>query len=89
METLLVYVRDKEKAQLLSELLAALDFVDSVKTGSAAEAAVENPVPAETTADSLEKFIGMWADFSPIEEQAIQTILEERVNYFTGREFEN
>ncbi|MCL4300448.1 MAG: hypothetical protein KJ077_32230 [Anaerolineae bacterium] len=35
MEKILVYVKDKEKAQLLSELLMALDFVESVNTDSA------------------------------------------------------
>lgn len=41
-----------------------------------------------TGEDSLERFIGMWADFTPEEEQVFQTILEERASYFTGRELE-
>ncbi len=39
-----------------------------------------------TGEDSLERFIGMWADFKPEEEQVFQTILEERASFFTGRE---
>ena len=38
--------------------------------------------------DNLEPFIGMWADFTPEEERVFQALLEERANYFTGREFE-
>jgi len=38
--------------------------------------------------DSLERFVGMWADFAPEEEQAFQTILEERASYFTNRELD-
>jgi len=62
---------------------------------------VENPCRVEVTfleptgkdtpatgEDSLERFIGMWADFTPEEEQIFQTILEERASYFTGRELE-
>ena len=41
-----------------------------------------------TGEDSLERFIGMWADFTPEEEQVFQTILEERASYFTGHELE-
>ncbi len=41
MEQIIVQVRDKEKARMLLELLAALDFVESVKT-SRAEAATES-----------------------------------------------
>jgi hypothetical protein len=41
-----------------------------------------------TGEDSLERFIGMWADFAPEEEQVFQTILEERTSYFTGRELD-
>jgi hypothetical protein len=37
--------------------------------------------------DSLEQFIGMWADFTTEEDQVFQAILEERASYFAGREF--
>jgi len=39
-----------------------------------------------TGEDNLEQFIGMWADFTPEEDRAFQTILEERASYFAGRE---
>ena len=39
-----------------------------------------------TGEDNLERFIGMWADFTPEEEQVFQAILEERASYFAGRE---
>ena len=38
--------------------------------------------------DNLERFIGMWADFTPEEDSVFQTILEERASYFAGREIE-
>jgi hypothetical protein len=38
--------------------------------------------------DNLERFIGMWADFTPEEEHVFQAILDERAGYFAGREFE-
>jgi hypothetical protein len=41
-----------------------------------------------TDEDNLERFIGMWADFTPEEDRVFQTILEERASYFTGREIE-
>jgi len=41
-----------------------------------------------TGEDNLERFIGMWADFTPEEDQVFQAILEERASYFTGRELE-
>lgn len=37
--------------------------------------------------NNLEQFIGMWADFTSEEDKVFQAILEERANYFTGREF--
>ncbi len=39
--------------------------------------------------DNLERFIGMWADFTPQEDRVFQAILEERAGYFVGREAEN
>ena len=57
MEKILVYVKDKEKAQLLSELLMALDFVESVDTGSA------NIKEASIPQDGLSRFFdlaGLW-----------------------------
>jgi len=60
---------------------------------------VENPYRVEVTfleplatgmagvgEDNLERFIGMWADFTPQEDRVFQTILEERASYFVGRE---
>ena len=41
-----------------------------------------------TDEDNLERFIGMWADFTPEEDRVFQDILEERASYFAGREFE-
>jgi hypothetical protein len=41
-----------------------------------------------TDDDNLERFIGMWTDFTPEEDRVFQTILEERASYFTGREIE-
>ncbi|MEE8391891.1 MAG: hypothetical protein V3S14_13990 [Anaerolineae bacterium] len=41
-----------------------------------------------TGEDSLERFIGMWADFTPEEDRVFQDILEERASYFAGRELE-
>ena len=41
-----------------------------------------------TGEDSLEQFIGMWADFTPEEDRVFQAILEERASYFAGRELE-
>ena len=36
-------------------------------------------IGSQTTGeDNLERFIGMWADFTPEEDRAFQTILEER-----------
>jgi hypothetical protein len=40
-----------------------------------------------TGEDNLERFVGMWSDFTPEEERVFQTILEERAGYFAGREF--
>jgi hypothetical protein len=46
-------------------------------------------IGSQTTGeDNLERFIGMWADFSPEEDRVFKTILEERASYFAGREIE-
>ena len=40
------------------------------------------PIESDTSTtdeDNLERFIGMWADFTPEEDRVFQTILEERV----------
>jgi len=42
-----------------------------------------------TDEDNLERFIGMWADFTPEEDRVFKTILEERASYFAGREIES
>lgn len=39
--------------------------------------------------DNLERFIGMWADFTPEEDRVFKTILEERASYFAGRDIES
>jgi len=50
-------------------------------------------IGSQTTGeDNLERFIGMWADFTPEEDRVFQTILEERTSYFqriTGLKAEN
>jgi len=53
----LVYVKDKEKAQLLSELLMALDFVESVNTDS-----VETEATLATQGELADFFAlaGLW-----------------------------
>ena len=43
---------------------------------------------SNTDEDNLERFIGMWADFTPEEDRVFQDILEERASYFADREFE-
>lgn len=55
MEQIIVQVRDKEKAKMLLELLAALDFVDSVKTA-------HTDVNAESQEEPLNFFdlAGLW-----------------------------
>ena len=43
METIVIHVRDKEKARLLKQLLSALDFVDSfAEVESSADAAAKD-----------------------------------------------
>ena len=37
--------------------------------------------------NGLERFIGMWSDLTPTEESTFQMVLEERADYFTGRDF--
>jgi hypothetical protein len=57
MEKISVYVKDKEKAQMLSELLMALDFVESVNTAS------EETGPTSTPVAELSDFFalaGLW-----------------------------
>ena len=41
-----------------------------------------------TGEDNLERFIGMWADFTPEEDRVFQDVLEGRASYFAGRELE-
>ncbi|MCB0212331.1 MAG: hypothetical protein KDJ52_23520 [Anaerolineae bacterium] len=60
MEQIIVQVRDKEKAKVLLELLAALDFVDSVKTTETAEVDIESlPMEEEVGFFSL---AGLWQE---------------------------
>lgn len=60
MEQIVVQVKNKEKAKVLLELLAALDFVDSVKTSEAKEADGESTV-REEMADFF-ALAGLWQD---------------------------
>ncbi len=57
MEQIIVQVRDKEKAMMLLELLAALDFVESVKTSRAEAAAESQEEPSDFFA-----LAGLWQD---------------------------
>ena len=57
MEKITVHVKDKEKAQLLFELLTALDFVESVNTSSAK---VDMDVAQEDSTDFF-ALAGLWA----------------------------
>ena len=58
MERIIVQVRDKEKAKMLLEFLAALDFVDLVKGSEAAE---EGPTEREEPLDFF-SLAGLWKD---------------------------
>jgi hypothetical protein len=40
-------------------------------------------------ADNLERFVGMWADFTLEEDGVFQSIMEERAGYFVGRQFDD
>ena len=60
MEQIVVQVRDKGKAKALFELLAALDFVDSVKTSATEEVEVKAEV-GEEAADFF-SLAGLWQD---------------------------
>ena len=57
MEQIVVQVKDKAKAKVLLELLAALDFVDSVKTGQTKEQEVMKPESENIDFFSL---AGLW-----------------------------
>jgi hypothetical protein len=59
-EQIIVQLRDKEKAQVLFELLSALDFVDSVKTSEAKDISDD----IATSEESLDffSFAGLWQD---------------------------
>ncbi len=60
MEQIIIQVRDKAKAKMLLELLAALDFVNSVKTNEEEEVEQSATGPEE----SLDFFslAGLWAN---------------------------
>jgi predicted nucleic acid-binding protein len=68
-------VRLLEPVQLENQYRVVVTFLEPI----------EEKIPA-TKKNNLEQFVGMWADFTPEEEQVFQTILEERVNYFTNRQ---
>ena len=48
---------------------------------------IARPMPL-VNEDNLERFIGIWADFTPEEDQVFQSIMEERAGYFAGRQFD-
>lgn len=58
MEQIIVQVRDKEKTKVLFELLAALDFVDSVKTHHTEEVEEEALLQEETS--DFFSLAGLW-----------------------------
>ena len=60
MEQIVVQIRDKGKAKVLFELLAALDFVDSVKSSETEEVEVKAAV-REEAADFF-SLAGLWQD---------------------------
>lgn len=47
MEKIVVHVQDREKARMLLELLAALDFVESVAAGHAEAESAPPPEPLD------------------------------------------
>jgi hypothetical protein len=59
MERIIVQVKNKAKAKMLSEFLAALDFVSSVETGAVGEVEADSG----TREESLDFFAlaGLWA----------------------------
>ncbi len=70
-------VRLLEPVQLEKQYRVVVTFLEPI----------EEEVPS-TGENNLERFIGMWADFTPEEEKGFQTILEERAHYFADRKFE-
>lgn len=58
MEQIVVQVKDKEKAKVLLEILAALDFVDSVQATEAEEIISDSKVP-EKSSDFF-SLAGLW-----------------------------
>ena len=55
MEQIVVRVRDKEKAKMLLDLLAALDFVDSVQSG-------QSETSEQDTQEDFFSLAGIWQD---------------------------
>jgi len=55
MEQIIVRVRDKEKAEMLLDLLAALDFVDSVHAG-------QGETSEQDTSEDFFALAGIWQD---------------------------
>ncbi|GAB4420909.1 MAG: hypothetical protein Fur0044_18090 [Anaerolineae bacterium] len=70
-------VRLLEPVQLEKQYRVVVTFLEPV---------VEETPPVGE--DNLERFIGMWADFTPEEDRVFETIFEERVNYFANCSFE-
>ena len=55
MEQIIVRVRDKEKAKMLLDLLAALDFVDSVQSG-------QSEISEQEPQEDFFSLAGIWQD---------------------------
>ena len=59
MEQIIVRVKDKQKAKVLVELLAALDFVDSIKANEVTEAETESAT-VQTALSDFFALAGIW-----------------------------
>ena len=59
MERITIQIKDKEKAKIVLDLLAALDFVESIET-SEITLAEQDSVPSEE--DDFFALAGLWTD---------------------------
>jgi hypothetical protein len=62
MEQIIIQVRSKKKAKILLELLAALDFVESVEMSETEEVKVSSTEPEESS--DFFSLAGLWQDRS-------------------------
>jgi len=60
MEQIIIQVKDREKAKLLSELLAALDFVESIETVKTEDSEIDSV--KETELLDFFSLAGLWVD---------------------------